>query len=132
MHYRFESNGTVTIVYITGNLDTAATTAQLDNEIAALVAAGHLHIVFNLEKTSYLDSAGISVFIHCLCSIQEKKGSIAMVAPDNQVKRVLEMVGLNRLITTYDSLSDCLATGTGSVPERHCGHRWSGRGEKQK
>ncbi|MBN1760460.1 MAG: STAS domain-containing protein [Chitinispirillaceae bacterium] len=113
MTYRFENSGTVTIVYITGDIDTAATTAQLDREIAAMIAGGHLHFVFNLEKTTYLDSAGISVFIHCLCGVQEKNGSIVLVAPDNQVKRVLEMVGLNRLITTYDTLHDGLVAAGG-------------------
>jgi anti-sigma B factor antagonist len=111
MEYRFESNGTITIVHITGDMDTAATTAQLDGEIGSLVSSGHTNIIFNLENTSYLDSAGISVFIHCLCAVQEKKGWIAIVAQDNQVRRVLEMVGLNRLITTYDSLRDCLDAG---------------------
>ena len=35
---------------------------------------------------------------------EENNGSIFIVAGDNQVKRVLEMVGINRLIATYDSV----------------------------
>ena len=106
MKYQFEKKGKYTMVHITGNIDTAESTRHLDNEIAAMVTEGHLHFVFNLEKTTYLDSAGISIFIHCLCYVQEKNGSIFIVAQDNQVKRVLEMVGINRLIATYDSLQD--------------------------
>jgi anti-sigma B factor antagonist len=109
MQYRFEKNGQFTIVHITGNIDTAETTRSLDNQIAGMIAEGHLHFVFNLDKTTYLDSAGISVFIHCLCYTQEKKGSVFIVAQDNQVKRVLDMVGINRLIVTYDSLDDFFA-----------------------
>lgn len=113
MKYRFEKSGIFTMVHITGNIDTAESTRHLDNEITAMVTEGHLHFVFNLEKTTYLDSAGISIFIHCLCYVQEKNGSIFIVAQDNQVKRVLEMVGINRLITTYDSLKDFFAARAG-------------------
>ena len=106
------------MAYITGDMDTASTTARLDSEIGALASDGHLHFVFNLENTAYLDSAGISVFIHCLCNMQERKGTIAIVAQDNQVRRVLEMVGIHRLITIYDSMQDyCIATGESGPPQ---------------
>jgi len=106
MHYKFTNEGMFTVIAIHGNIDTAESTRELDEAISALIVEGHHHFVFNLEKTTYLDSAGISVFIHCLCDVQENKGSIFIVAEDNQVRKVLEMVGINRLIKTFDSMVD--------------------------
>lgn len=106
MNYVLEAMGKFTLVRIIGNLDTAETTKVLDDTIMAHCANGNQHYVFNLEKTTYLDSAGISIFIHCLCNVQENSGSIFIVAEDNQVRHVLEMVGINRLITTYKSMQE--------------------------
>jgi anti-anti-sigma factor len=106
MTYEFQTLGKFTVVRVCGNLDTAATSKALDDAVSALCANGTRHFVFNLEQTSYLDSAGISIFIHCLCNVQENDGSIFIVAEDNQVRRVLDMVGINRLITTYESMRE--------------------------
>jgi anti-anti-sigma factor len=91
------------MIHIIGNIDTEANTKKLDKEINNAIKSGKHHFVFNLERTTYLDSAGISIFIHCLCDVQENNGSVYIIAQDNQVRRVLEMVGINRLIKTYEN-----------------------------
>jgi len=106
MKYSFTTEDTFTVITISGNMDTAESTRELDEAISAKITEGFHHFIFNLEKTTYLDSAGISVFIHCLCDVQDNKGSIFIIAQDNQVRRVLEMVGINRLIKTYSSMQE--------------------------
>jgi anti-anti-sigma factor len=103
MKYEIEEIGKFKMIHIIGNIDTSESTKILDNEISRFIRQGHHHFVFNLERTTFLDSGGISLFIHCLCDVQENKGSVFIIAEENQVRRVLEMVGINRLITTYYS-----------------------------
>ena len=103
MKYEIEDSGRFKMIHIIGNIDTAETTKHLDGEIGKLIDAGSHHFVFNLERTTYLDSAGISIFIHCLCDVQQNNGSVFIIAEDNQVRRVLEMVGINRLIKTFNN-----------------------------
>lgn len=103
MTYEFEDKGKFKVIHIIGNIDTTEKTKKLDDEISSLIEKGNHHFIFNLERTTYLDSAGISIFIHCLCDVQQNKGSVFIIAEDNQVRKVLEMVGINRLIKTYNS-----------------------------
>lgn len=103
MKYELEDRGKFKMIHIIGNIDTNESTKVLDTEISNLIEQGFHHFIFNLERTTYLDSAGISIFIHCLCDVQQNKGSVYIIAEDNQVRRVLEMVGINRLIKTYNS-----------------------------
>ncbi len=110
MQYEIEDKGRFKMVHVIGNIDTEMSTKQLDDAISTLMSQGHHHYVFNLERTTYLDSAGISIFIHCLCDVQENKGSIYIIAEDNQVKKVLEMVGITRLIKTYGSEEEFLTS----------------------
>ena len=108
MKFEIETVGRFQMIHIVGNIDTETSTKILDDEISALIEKGNHNFVFNLERTTYLDSAGISIFIHCLCDVQENNGSVYIIAEDNQVRRVLEMVGINRLIETYGSRDDFL------------------------
>ena len=106
MKFEIEDKGRFKMIHIIGNIDAAVSTKVLDDEIGTLIDSGNHHFVFNLERTTYLDSAGISIFIHCLCDVQQNNGSVYIIAEDNQVRRVLEMVGINRLIKTYDNEKD--------------------------
>jgi anti-anti-sigma factor len=103
LKYEIEDRDRFKMLHIIGNIDTAESTEALDDRVSGLIDSGHHHFVFNLERTTYLDSAGISIFIHCLCDVQENNGSIYIIAQDNNVRRVLEMVGITRLIKTYGS-----------------------------
>jgi anti-anti-sigma factor len=103
MKYEIEDKAGFKMIHIIGNIDTEENTKKLDDDIFACIKNGHHRFVFNLEKTTYLDSAGISIFIHCLCDVQENKGSVYIIAKDNQVRKVLEMVGIDRLMKTYHS-----------------------------
>lgn len=103
MKYEIEDRGKFKMIHIIGNIDSSESTNIMDNEIEKLMKKGHHHFVFNLERTTFLDSGGISLFVHCLCDVKEHDGSVFLIAEENQVRRVLEMVGINRLIKTYYS-----------------------------
>jgi anti-anti-sigma factor len=106
MEYKIETLGKFKVISVTGNIDTDAGTKVLDDEISRCADEGNHHFVFDLKATDYLDSAGISVFIHCLCDANERGGSVFIVAGDNQARKVLEMMGLTRMIKTYDTVED--------------------------
>lgn len=109
MTHTIEDLGTFKKITIRGNIDSLTSSRLLDSEISRLITQGFHHFVFDLQNTTYLDSAGISIFIHCLCDVQENNGSIYIIAQDNQAFKVLEMVGINRLIKTYTREEDFLA-----------------------
>ncbi len=103
MQYEVEDRGRFKMINIIGNISLEVSTKVLDDTISELIDNGNHHFVFNLERTTYLDSSGIGIFIHCLCDVQENDGSIYIIAADSQVKEVLRMVGIDRLIKVYDS-----------------------------
>ncbi|MBD3393794.1 MAG: STAS domain-containing protein [Chitinivibrionales bacterium] len=108
MQYEIEDKGRFKMIHIIGDITPEVSTGILDNAISELITSGHHDFVFNLERTTYLDSSGISIFIHCLCDVQENNGSIYIIAEDNQVRDVLNMVGIDRLIKVYNGEKEFL------------------------
>ena len=103
MQYEVEEKGRFKMIHIIGNITPEVSTRVLDDTITEFIENGFHNFIFNLERTTYLDSSGIGIFIHCLCDVQENNGSIYIIAEENQVKEVLTMVGIDRLIKIYDS-----------------------------
>ncbi len=103
MQYEVEDKGRFKMIHIIGNITPEVSTKVLDENISRFIEGGYHDFVFNLERTTYLDSSGIGIFIHCLCDVQENNGSIYIIAEENQVKEVLRMVGIDRLIKIYNS-----------------------------
>jgi anti-anti-sigma factor len=108
MQYEIEEKGRFTMIHIIGNLNHELSTRILDDAISERIKEGYHHYVFNLERTTFLDSTGISIFIHCLCDVQDNNGSIFIIAEDTQVREVLHMVGIDRLVKVYENEDDFL------------------------
>jgi len=106
MNYQISDKGKFKEIHIEGNMLISKHYDAINKNVLELIEKGCHHFVFNLEHLSSIDSSGISVFIHCLCDVQENNGSIFLVVPDANVKEVIELVGLNRLIKTYHSFQD--------------------------
>ena len=108
MNFEVEEKGRFKMIHIIGNLTPEVSTKVVDDTISEYIGKGYHNFVFNLERTTYLDSSGIGVFIHCLCDVQENNGSIYIIAMESQVKEVLHMVGIDRLIKIYSSEKEFL------------------------
>ncbi|HUI93767.1 MAG TPA: STAS domain-containing protein [Chitinivibrionales bacterium] len=109
MQYEISDTGTIAMIRITGDIDNVQMTQRLDDEISAYISKGRHHFAFNLEKTTYLDSAGIGIFVHCLSDVQAHRGSVSVIANRGDVKKLLELVGINRLMKMYNSEEEFLA-----------------------
>lgn len=106
MQYEVDDVGKFKVIHVIGNISPDVGTKMLEDTVSELMDNGHHHFVFNLERVTYLDSAGIGIFIHCLCDVKENHGTLCIVAEDKQVLEVLSMVGVDRLITIYTSMDD--------------------------
>jgi anti-sigma B factor antagonist len=106
MQYELEEKDGYSMIHVIGNVDTEGKAANLDRQISKIMKTGCHDFVFNLERTTFLNSAGIGIFIHCLCDIKENNGSLFIIAHDPKVREVLTMTGVDRLIKTYYSERD--------------------------
>jgi anti-anti-sigma factor len=108
MQYEVEDKGRFKMIHIIGNITPEVSTTILDDIVTDLIKKGNHHFVFNLERTTYLDSSGISIFIHCLCDVQANDGSIYIIAEENDVREVIRLVGIDRLIKVYGTEQEFL------------------------
>jgi anti-sigma B factor antagonist len=67
-------------------------------------------LVVDLGPTTYLDSSGIALLFALLDELQRRQQELHIVVPDgSQVRRVLEITGLDRAVPTHTTLEAALA-----------------------
>jgi anti-sigma B factor antagonist len=71
---------------------------SLDRLIRHLLESGNHRIVFNLQETAYIASAGIGCLIGAAEVAKERGGGVVLACVREKVRHVLEIMGLGKLI----------------------------------
>jgi anti-sigma B factor antagonist len=79
-------------IQIEGEVDLAVAD-RLDEALSA-AAAECSRVLVGLERCTFIDSSAIAVILRSHNRMAEEGGQLAVYAPIDQVKRVLEMTGL--------------------------------------
>lgn len=56
------------------------------------------HVVFDFEETRFMDSSGIGIIMGRYQKISCFGGKVFVLHPDKQIKRVLNLAGVSRLV----------------------------------
>ena len=109
MQIKFSNKGTTVVVGFVGELDHHAAEyvrQKVDNEI---IKSTTKNIIFDFSKLSFMDSSGIGVIMGRYKSIQKLNGKTAIVSANAQIRRILKMSGILRIISEFDSIEAAIA-----------------------
>jgi stage II sporulation protein AA (anti-sigma F factor antagonist) len=105
MEMRVELKDGVHVLHIAGEIDHFVA-PKLQRQIDELIDADQNHLVFDFSEVNYLDSGGIGVLFNAMQQLMPRKGLIAIVSQDENVVRILELVGLFDKRTNVSLFSD--------------------------
>jgi anti-sigma B factor antagonist len=91
------------LVALAGELDLAAA-PQVSDSIDAL-ADPTRPLVVDLSGLEFIDSTGIHALVHPT----PQQGAVVLVCPPGNIRRVLEMTRIDRVLALYESLDAALA-----------------------
>lgn len=81
-----------------GEVD-AHSSIELDEKFGELIEAGNANLHFDCSELIYISSAGLGVIISHIDLLTEKQGKLVISSPNESVAEVLELLGLNQLLT---------------------------------
>lgn len=108
--------GNCLVAELSGEVDhhmAAALRTVLDEEIQTGAKEGNpVHLIFDFQSVTFMDSSGIGVVMGRYQTIQETGGRVFVVGCDPYVERILNMAGVF-MITTYcasvnEAMTECL------------------------
>ena len=101
MKARVRQVGQVAVVDIEGKITIGEGDMVLRDRVVELLDKGSHQIVLNLEKVTYMDSAGIGELVACYKRAKEKGGTVKLLNPSGKVLDLLTLTKLEEVFETY-------------------------------
>jgi anti-anti-sigma factor len=79
---------------------------HLGANIEALINGGTVRLVVDLAGTDFIDSSGLGALITGLKKSRQAGGDLRLANPTPQIKAVLEMTNLNRVLQPVASVEE--------------------------
>jgi anti-sigma B factor antagonist len=98
--------GTARVVRLGGELD-LYNAAQVRTALADACAQAPERIVVDLGEVDFVDSTALGVLIETRAKLVNRDGLI-LAAPGLETRRALQISGLDKLFTVYDTVPDAL------------------------
>ncbi|HWJ81157.1 MAG TPA: STAS domain-containing protein [Nocardioides sp.] len=101
--------GGATVLAANGRLNMVsapALKARVDDE----VGAGNARLVVDLAGVDFIDSSGLGAIIGGLKAARQAGGDLRIAAAGEQVRAVLGLTNLDRILRPYDSVEEATAT----------------------
>ena len=66
------------------------------------------HILFDFEKTEFMDSSGIGMIIGRYRMVKGIGGKVGIVNTNKNIDRIVLLSGLHKVVHTYDSFDEAI------------------------
>ncbi|MHA6763973.1 STAS domain-containing protein [Streptacidiphilus sp. PAMC 29251] len=109
LSFTVQRDGALAVVQVSGAMD-YDTSPALERALADLVQDGAHHLVLDMAAVDFCDSSGINALIRALARAKQEQGSLALAAATHRVQGVLEMTGVDAVITTYPTVAVALGS----------------------
>jgi anti-sigma B factor antagonist len=93
-----------------GELD-HATAPELRRPLEDAINEGDDFILIDLSDCSFIDSTGLSVIVHARSRVLDRNGSgrFEICCPDPQIRRLLEITGIDRAFGVHQTREEALS-----------------------
>jgi anti-sigma B factor antagonist len=103
-----QRSDTVVVVAAAGEID-LYTAPQLHESLSAVIAEGAQRVVLDLSAVSFLDSTALGVLVTAIKALQPAGSELHLVCPDEKLRRIIEITGLDSVMIIHRSLDEALA-----------------------
>ena len=102
--------GKVAVLDLSGKITIGEGDVVLRERVTELLEGGRLHVLLNLGKVSYMDSAGIGELVACYKRAKEKSGTVKLLNPTGKVYDLLQLTKLEEVFETFADEKEALVS----------------------
>ena len=104
-----ELDGGIRLIKLIGALDMTGT-YSIEVEFVRQCDGDNLHVIVDLSKVNYLSSIGIPMLINTAKAVASRGGKLVLLSPQQNVSDVLDIVGIQQIISVYSELEAAKAS----------------------
>ena len=97
------------VISLGGEID-LYTAPEFKERMVELIEAGKKHIVVDLSEATFIDSTTLGVLVGGVKRLRPSGGGLALVCTDQNISKIFEITGLDRVFSIQDSRESALAS----------------------
>ena len=101
-------HGTVTVLSLTGDLDSFSTN-YLKEQLGKLFADSKYEIVIDLKNVDFVDSAGLGQLVSALKLCVHHQGNLMLVGANESITDLLRITKLDTVFRAYETNEEAVA-----------------------
>ena len=98
----------IRLIKLSGRLDLNGT-YSVEVSFVRHCQGENVRVIVDLSGVNYISSVGIPMLVNTAKSVMDRGGKFVLLSPPNNVKGVLEMVGVFHSIKVYNDLNEAIA-----------------------
>ena len=110
MNYNIEDDAiddATHVIELGGEVD-LYTAPEFKERMVELIESGKKQIVVDLSKATFIDSTTLGVLVGGVKRLRPTGGSLALVCTDENITKIFEITGLDRVFPIHASRADAL------------------------
>jgi len=96
------------VISLGGEID-LYTAPEFKERMVELIEAGKKNIVVDLSEATFIDSTTLGVLVGGVKRLRPSGGGLALVCTDQNISKIFEITGLDRVFSIQDSRENALA-----------------------
>ena len=104
------------VISLSGEVD-LYTAPEFKERLVQVIEDGKKQLVVDLSKATFIDSTTLGVLVGGVKRLRPSGGSLALVCTDQNISKIFEITGLDRVFPIHKSRDEALQSlGGASVP----------------
>ena len=95
------------VIALAGEVD-LYTAPELKQELLDAIGKGAREVIVDFSKTTFIDSTTLGVLVGGVKRLRPNGGSLSIVCSDQNITKIFEITGLDRVFTIYPTREEAL------------------------
>ncbi len=110
MNFKQNPVGDVMVLELSGKIMGGPDHEKFQNEIKTLIAAGHVDVLLNLAKVSWVNSTGLGILVSAFHTLKKNGGQLKICNVSDRIDNILNVTQLKLVFETFGDLDSALAS----------------------
>lgn len=102
-----EITNNISEIILSGDVDFSSS-HEIKSAIKKQIQKGRTHIILNFFSVSYVESSGLEIIEKAQDFLNSKNGNIYIICPENEIKRVFEISGIDEYMNIFNDEQEAL------------------------
>jgi anti-sigma B factor antagonist len=103
------------VISLAGEVD-LYTAPEFKERLVQVIEDGKKHLVVDLSKATFIDSTTLGVLVGGVKRLRPSGGSLALVCTDQNISKIFEITGLDRVFPIHKSRDEALSSLAPGAP----------------